>query len=115
MLGTALSTLSKLDLSKVDTNDVARIATILRDSARFDTRNVARRGRRYARQTGQLIAANPRRSGLGLGGAAILGLAGYAAYKMYQSNKPGVENAVEEAKDAAAEMAEDVKEHAKSA
>ena len=85
MLGTALSTLSKLDLSRLDGSDVGRIATILRDSARFDAGVSARQARRLAKRGGTFIASHPKQTGLGLGGVALLGLAGYAAYRYLSS------------------------------
>ena len=88
MLGTALSTLTKLDLSRLDGSDVGRIATILRDSARFDAGVSARQARRLAKRSGTYIASHPKQTGLGLGGVALLGLAGYAAYR-YLSTPSG--------------------------
>ena len=87
MIGTALATLSKLDLSRLDGSDVGRIASILRDSARFDTAVTARQARKLARRGGSYVAAHPKRAGLGLGGAALLGLGAFAAYRYLSAPK----------------------------
>jgi PIN domain nuclease of toxin-antitoxin system len=87
MLRDALSTLSKLDLSRLDGSDVGRISSILRDSARFDTAVTAREARRLAKRGGRYIAARPKQTGLSVGGAALLGLGAYAAYRYLSAPK----------------------------
>ena len=82
MLRDALALFAKTDLSRLDGSDVARFASILRDSAAFDARSGLRSSRRLARRGATIIAANPRKAGLGVGGIAALGLAGYAIYKL---------------------------------
>lgn len=114
MLGTALATLAKTDLSRLDAGDVGRFASILRDSAAFDAQKGLRRGRKLARRGTAFAVDNPRQTGLGLGGVALVGLLGFAAYKVYASKRPEIEAAVEDAKDAAVEMAEDVKAQAQA-
>ncbi|MEM7728367.1 MAG: hypothetical protein AAF311_03745 [Pseudomonadota bacterium] len=87
MLKNALSTLTKLDLSRLDASDVGRIAAIVRDSARFDTGVTARQARRLAKRGGTYVAAHPKQAGLSLGGAALLGLGAYAAYRFLSAPK----------------------------
>lgn len=87
MLKNALSTLSKLDLSRLDGSDVGRIAAVLRDSARFDTAVTSREARRLAKRGGTYLASHPKQTGLSLGGAALLGLGAYAAYRYFSAPK----------------------------
>ena len=110
MLANALASLSKLDLSRLDGSDVGRIASILRDSARFDTAMTARQARRLARRGGTFIAAHPKRTGLSVGGAALLGLGAYAAYRYF--NSPRGEALVEDANAAASDAVETLEREA---
>ena len=87
MLRDIIGLAAKTDLSRLDGSDVARFASIFRDSAAFDARSLGRRGRRLAQRGGSYVVANPRNAGLGLGGVLALGLAGYAAYRMINSPK----------------------------
>ncbi len=87
MLRDIIGLAAKTDLSRLDGGDVARFASILKDSAAFDARSLGRRGRRLAQRGGSYAMANPRNAGLGLGGVLALGLAGYAAYRMVSAPK----------------------------
>ena len=87
MLANTLAAFSKIDPSRVGLDDLARFTSIVRDSATFDTRAAARKARRYARRGTGYIAAHPRQAGISLGGVALLGLAGYAAYRMATKDK----------------------------
>ena len=87
MLRDIIGLAAKTDLSRLDGSDVARFASILRDSAAFDGRALTRRGRRLAQRGSSYVVANPKSAGIGLGGALVLGIAGYAAYRMATAPK----------------------------